>query len=332
MHMNDALLSSDVGLPLLALSGGALIIACKIAQQRIFRSNELMVLMAVLGAFVFAIQMINFAIPGTGASGHITGAILLSALLGAPAAFVVIASILIVQALFFADGGLLALGANLVNLGIVPCFIIFPLVWQPLAGRSLSRTRLALASISACMLALIAGAAGIAIMTHLSGITRLPLAEFLLFIIPIHAVIGIVEGAATAAILYFAYHQTQFSSQANTLVLASRKSQVIAFGMAALLCAAVLSRFASSSPDGLEWTMDKLTLNAIPQSLPAEALQKSQQALTLFPDYQVAGVTPLLQTPMAGVIGSLVTLGIILALFAMIKVIKRATRYAGANK
>jgi cobalt/nickel transport system permease protein len=332
MHMNDALLSSDVGLPLLVLSGVAVAIACKIVQKRIFRSNELMVLMAVLGAFVFAIQMINFAIPGTGASGHITGAILLSALLGAPAAFVVITSILIVQALFFADGGLLALGANLINLGIVPCFIIFPLVWQPLAGRSLSKVRLALASITACMLALIAGAAGIAIMTHLSGITRLPLTEFLLFIIPIHAVIGIVEGLATAGIIHFAYHKTQLSNQAETLVLASKTSLVTAFSVATLLCGTLLSLMASNRPDGLEWTLDKLTLNEAPLSASAQALQEAQQALTLFPDYQVSGVTPLLQTPMAGLIGSLVTLGVILGIFTLIRLIKGAVRYAGASK
>lgn len=330
MHMNDALLSIDVGLPLLVFSGIALVITCKIVQKRIFRSNELMVLMAVLGAFVFAIQMLNFAIPGTGASGHITGAILLSALLGSPAAFVVIASILIVQALFFADGGLLALGANLVNLGIVPCFIIFPLVWQPLAGSSFSRIRVTLASVTACMLALISGAAGIAIMTHLSGITRLPLPEFLFFIIPIHAVIGVIEGVATAGIIHFAYHKTQLSSQAETLVSTSKKSLVTAFAVGTLLCGTLLSMMASNKPDGLEWTLDKLTLNAAPLS--AQALQEAQQALTLFPDYQVSGVTPLLQTPMAGLIGSLVTLGVIFGIFTLIRLIKRVASYAGSSK
>ena len=65
-------------------------------------------LMGVLGAFIFAAQMINFAIPGTGSSGHLGGGIMLAILLGPHAAFLVIASVLVVQALCFADGGLLA--------------------------------------------------------------------------------------------------------------------------------------------------------------------------------------------------------------------------------
>ena len=90
--------------------------------------------MGMLGAFVFAAQMINFSIPGTGSSGHLGGALLLAILLGPHAAFVVVASVLTVQALFFADGGLLALGANLFNLGVLPCYLAYPLVYRPLAG------------------------------------------------------------------------------------------------------------------------------------------------------------------------------------------------------
>ena len=69
--------------------------------------------MGVVGAFVFAAQMINFSIPGTGSSGHITGGVLLSAILGPEAGFLSLVSILIVQCLFLGDGGLLALGCNI---------------------------------------------------------------------------------------------------------------------------------------------------------------------------------------------------------------------------
>ena len=69
------------------------------------------------GAFIFAAQMINFTIPGTGSSGHMGGGMLLSILLGPYAAFLVLASVLTVQALFFADGGLLAWGCNVLNMG-----------------------------------------------------------------------------------------------------------------------------------------------------------------------------------------------------------------------
>ncbi len=91
-------------------------------------------LMGVAGAFVFAAQMLNFAIPGTGSSGHLGGALMLAILLGPEAAFLVMASILAVQALFFADGGLLALGANIFNLGFFPAFVAYPLIYRKIVG------------------------------------------------------------------------------------------------------------------------------------------------------------------------------------------------------
>ena len=79
--------------------------------------------------------MINFTIPGTGSSGHLGGGMILAILLGPHAAFLVMASVLTVQALFFADGGLLALGCNIWNLGVYPCYLIYPLIYKPLVGR-----------------------------------------------------------------------------------------------------------------------------------------------------------------------------------------------------
>src|SRR5512143_324466 len=128
MHMADALVSAAVGGSFWALSGGALA-GC---SRRVRRDEDerRVPLMGVLGAFVFAVQMVNFAIPGTGSSGHLVGTLLLSALLGPPAAVLVMGSVLLVQALFFADGGLLAFGCNLFNMGILPAFVAYPLVYR----------------------------------------------------------------------------------------------------------------------------------------------------------------------------------------------------------
>ena len=115
MHMADALLSPAVGGTMLAVSVGVL--ACSIRDIRKNFQESRIPLMGVAGAFVFAAQMVNFAIPGTGSSGHIGGAVLLAALLGPSPAFLVMAGVLLIQALFFADGGLLAWGCNLFNLG-----------------------------------------------------------------------------------------------------------------------------------------------------------------------------------------------------------------------
>nr|WP_302654788.1 energy-coupling factor ABC transporter permease [uncultured Agathobaculum sp.] len=84
--------------------------------------------MGAAGAAVFAAQMMNFTIAGTGSSGHIGGGFLLAAVLGPVPAYLVMSVILTVQCLLFGDGGLLALGCNLFNMGIVPCFLIYPLL------------------------------------------------------------------------------------------------------------------------------------------------------------------------------------------------------------
>lgn len=129
MHMADALLSPAVGISMCAVSMGAIAYsAAKIKKDEL--SEKKLPIMAAAGAFVFAAQMINFTIPATGSSGHIGGGILLAALLGGFPAMLTISAVLIVQCLFFADGGLLALGCNIFNLGVIPCFVVYPLLFK----------------------------------------------------------------------------------------------------------------------------------------------------------------------------------------------------------
>ena len=128
MHMADALISPAVGATMWAASGGLIAYCSKKVRAEL--DDRKVPLMGVLGAFVFAAQMINFSIPGTGSSGHLGGGLLLAILLGPHAALLTIASVLIVQALFFADGGLLALGCNVFNLGFFPCFIAYPFIYK----------------------------------------------------------------------------------------------------------------------------------------------------------------------------------------------------------
>src|SRR5512144_1420723 len=133
MHMADALISPAVGGTMWAAAAGLTVYSARKLKEGLDDSK--VPLMGVLGAFVFAAQMINFTIPGTGSSGHLSGGLLLAILLGPPAALITIASILMVQALFFADGGVLALGCNIVNMGLFPCFIVYTLLYRPLVGR-----------------------------------------------------------------------------------------------------------------------------------------------------------------------------------------------------
>ncbi|HEX9081476.1 MAG TPA: energy-coupling factor ABC transporter permease, partial [Holophagaceae bacterium] len=197
MHMADALVSATVGGTFWALSGGTLA-GCS-RQLRREGDERRVPLMGVLGAFVFAVQMVNFAIPGTGSSGHLVGALLLAILLGPAAAVLVLGSVLLVQALFFADGGLLAFGCNLFNMGILPIFVAYPLLYRPLARRG----HPALGALLGSLVGLQLGALAVVLETTLSGLAALPFRPFLLAMLPIHLPIGLVEGLATALILRF---------------------------------------------------------------------------------------------------------------------------------
>ena len=126
MHMSDALISVPTGVTFWTISIGTM--AYSVKKLRKEEKEKTIPLMGVMAAFVFALQMVNFSIPGTGSSGHFAGGFLLTIILGPYLAFLSMASVLIVQALFFADGGILALGCNIFNMGFVPSFIVYPLI------------------------------------------------------------------------------------------------------------------------------------------------------------------------------------------------------------
>ena len=132
MHMADALISTPVALAAGAAATTLLGIAGYKVNKQKGENSRIVPLMGVLGAFIFAAQMINFTIPGTGSSGHIIGGVLLAAFLGPWAAFLTLSSVLIIQCLVFADGGLLALGCNILNMGAMSTLVAYPLIFRPL--------------------------------------------------------------------------------------------------------------------------------------------------------------------------------------------------------
>jgi cobalt/nickel transport system permease protein len=291
-------------------------------------------LMGVLGAFLFAAQMINFTIPATGSSGHIGGGLLLAILLGPHAAFLTIASVLMIQALFFADGGLLALGCNIINLGVFPAFIAYPLVYRPLAARSPGSRRMAAASLVAAVVGLQFGAFGVVLETALSGISALPFTTFLSLMQPIHLGIGLVEGGVTAAIVGFVRKARPdiFASGAQNGA-GFLKSLVPAFLALALVTGGFVSWFASENPDGLEWSIAKVTGREELETAKGGVhgfFAGIQQKLAFLPDYNFkkpsenkadsaiadsavgkkAGSR--LGTSFAGIVGALLTLGVAL--------------------
>ena len=246
----------------------------------------------MVGAFIFAAQMINFTIPGTGSSGHLGGGMILAILLGPYAGFLTMASVLVVQSLFFADGGLMALGCNIFNLGFFPCFIAYPFIFKIVAGTTLSERRLFAAAIICAVVGLQLGSFSVVLQTLFSGVTELPFDTFVLLMQPIHLAIGIVEGLATSAVVMFVWKARpeiiKAVSASTPVENRSMRKVFIGFLAAAVVTGGVLSWFASSNPDGLEWSIAKTAgtdeLETDRKGLHT-ALGNAQEQTALLPDY-----------------------------------------------
>jgi len=288
--MADALLSPAVGISFMALSGGALALSAKKLKESAEESK--VPLMGVLGAFVFASQMINFTIPGTGSSGHLVGGILLMILLGPYAGFITVSSVLVIQALFFADGGLLALGANIWNMAFYTSFVGW-LIYKSIVGKKPSQTRISLAVIIACVVCLELGALSVVGQTILSGISELPFKQFVILMMGIHLPIGLIEGIITVGVLNLVYRirpgliQESLGIKGREADALSYRSIAFGFALSAMVIGGGVAWFASSHPDGLEWSIFK---SYGEEELPLsgkikQKLAQVQEKISLLPDY-----------------------------------------------
>lgn len=291
MHMADALLSPAVGTTLWAGTAAVTGYASKRLKHEI--DDRTIPLMGVLGAFIFAAQMINFTIPGTGSSGHLGGGMILAILLGPHAAFLVMASVLTVQALFFADGGLLALGCNIWNLGVYPCYVVYPFIYRPLVQNHENAKGILAASLVSAVAALQLGAFSVVVETLLSGISELPFGAFILLMQPIHLAIGIVEGLVTAAVINYVRGarpeilQSRVASRSPEPKASLQKVSIVFIAMT-VITGGALSWFASTQPDGLEWSIEKVAGSAeLPETGQgiAPTLKRIQEWTALLPDY-----------------------------------------------
>jgi len=287
MHMADVLISTPVGLSMMGCAAVALGYSIKQVEKEGDEGKS--VKMGVLGAMIFASQMVNFTIPGTGASGHIVGTVLLAALIGPFASFITIASILLVQAFIFADGGLLAYGCNVINMGFFGAFIAYPLIMKPILKRSMSKRTIMIASIATSIVALQLGAAGVVFETYVSSVSSYSLSTFLLLMLPIHLAIGLIEGIITGFVLQYLYsvRPSLIAINSKEEVVLSR-SNVTAISLIALFIASVLSLFASSNPDGLEWSVARANLSGNVTEV-SEFLNHLQSKMSVFQGYSLNG-------------------------------------------
>lgn len=279
-------------------AASAAAMACATRKLRDARDDRMVPLMGVMGAFLFAAQMINFTIPATGSSGHLGGGLLLAVLLGPYAALLTIASVLVVQALFFADGGILALGCNIFNMGVVPALIIYPFVYMKIIGRHPGEKRRTIAILISAILGLQIGPFCVVLETWLSGVASLPFTSFVLLMQPIHLVIGAIEGAVTAAVVSFLIKARPDIVLGATLgrPLGDPRPlrSALAAGIAvALFTGGVVSWYASHKPDGLEWALARMTadgtLKAPHHDDQQGLLARLQRSVAFLPDYTFRG-------------------------------------------
>ena len=319
MHMADALVSPAVG-GLFWIASGYLTAKSSVVLKKRGETGDT-ALMGVLAAFVFASQMINFAIPGTGSSGHIAGGLLLAILLGPERAFLSMVSILAVQALFFADGGLLAMGCNIFNMAFFSCFVAYPLIYKKITAKAEGDRGVFLGAATASTAGLLMGAFFVVLQTTLSGITSLPFGSFILLMLPIHFAIGVVEGIATALVVIYvrARMPEVFAEKSPAGRMSDMRRAVTTFAVLAIIVGGFFAWYASSSPDGLEWSLEGITGSAELEEGDTflHGLASSvQEKISPMPDYSFRDddSSGNAATTVAGLVGSLITLLIAFAL------------------
>lgn len=247
MHIPDGMLETRTWVSCWAAATGLLAYAIRWVRRHV--SQQRVVLMAVMAALVFALQMLNFPVAG-GTSGHFAGGAAAAILLGPWPAMIVLTTVLIVQAVLFADGGITALGANIVNMAVIGPFVGYA-IWRMVRLVWKTRRGLITGAFAAAWFAAVVSALMAAIEIWLSG--RAPF----VFIVGTmgfwHALTGIGEGVITAGLVgYVLAVRPDLVEGDRDAAPGSWKRLVAGLGIATLV-AAGLSVWASRKPDALEF-------------------------------------------------------------------------------
>jgi cobalt/nickel transport system permease protein len=296
MHIPDGFLNLVVSLVFWLLT--AVMVGLAIAKTNHALGEKQIPLMGVMAAFIFAAQMLNFPVAG-GTSGHFLGGALAAIVLGPWAGILVMTAVVGVQGFLFQDGGLLVMGANIFNMGILTAAIGFGL-YRTVINRSRA-TRMVVAGLAA-WLATMSAALMVSLQLWVSGTSRLEI------VIPamlgVHVFIGIGEALITVAALAFIEQTRPDLLSAEKAATSGGRGWIVA-GILLSLLAVLLSPLASAHPDGLERVAEDLGfLNS--------GLDAPYQVL---PDYTLPflGETAL-STILAGAVGALIVLGLLVLL------------------
>jgi cobalt/nickel transport system permease protein len=315
MHLPDAFVSPATALAF----GGVAAAAAAISTNRLARDEALgrrLPLIAAAAAMVFALRLVRLPIVGTGACGHVAGGLLAAILLGPEAGFLVLLAVQLAQAVLFADGGLLAVGANAVNAALWPAVVGLP-VYRSLVGEGLTAGRMAAAAIAASLVALELGAVGVAVAVGGTGRPEFVSGQFLFLVAIAHVPMAVVEGLVTAAILLLLRRVLRREGEAG-IERAGGNAAFFLFA-SALFAAAVLADFASARPEWPAWSLARSGQEAL-ADVPAavRASEDLQRALAILPGYgdQSPRAREILggaHRSVAGVLGALVSAALAVA-------------------
>ena len=296
LHIPDNFLSLFIAILFWGITASA--VGMAISKTNKSLGEKQIPLMGVMAAFIFAAQMLNFPVAG-GTSGHFLGGALAAIVLGPWAAILVMTAVIAVQGLLFQDGGLVVMGANIFNMGVLTAVISFGL-YRSVIGKS-KGLRLAVAGIGA-WLSTIAAALVTSLQLWLSGTSQLQIV--LLPMLGVHVLIGIGEAIITVAALAFLERTRPDLLNEKATSEKGGRGWVVG-GVLVSLVAVLLSPLASSNPDGLERVAEDMGFLHLGQSAPFQIL----------PDYTVPflGETPL-STIVAGAVGALVLLGLMIVI------------------
>jgi cobalt/nickel transport system permease protein len=310
MHIPDSVLDTKVIATTAVVGALGLAIAVRKIERRL--GDGTTVLMGTMAAFVFAAQMVNFPV-GPLVSGHLLGGVLASVLLGPWAGAVVIAAVLLVQCFMFADGGVTALGANFVNMGLIGAvggYAIYTPIRRAIGGQKGVLIAAMAAAWFSVLLASGACAIELAASGHGGNLPRL-----LAWMALVHALIGLGEALITGAAVRFLLVRRpdlfEISDPAGGQPHRAKSwGQVLVGGLGVALAVAVfLAPFAYDKPDGLEFVGKKL-----------EVLAKEEGPVKIpapIPDYKllIAGADHVkTATAAAGVVGTLLVFGVALGM------------------
>lgn len=316
MHVPDGFINAATSVGTGVVAAGGLGLSLRKAA-RALRDFHIP-LAGVTAALIFALQMLNFPVlPGV--SGHLMGGALAAILLGPWMGAVVVSVVVIVQALFFADGGISALGINVANIALITAFVAWPVFRGML--RVLPKTRLSAmaAAMVSAFVSVLAGSFAFVLEYALGGVGGAPIGTVFGAMTGVHALIGIGEGLITATALGTVLAvRPDLVEGVSDLELTGTETvptgrAVTIFVLTGLAVAVALvvfvAPFASPHPDGLETVAEETGF--------AEAAQEHPIGGPLA-DYQVAGVeSETVGTIVSGIVGTVIAFAIGLGVVAV---------------